>query len=66
MFVIIIFICGFFAFNMAIAVLKTHYGEMTSDMNNRKEEILEEEPVISFKISILKSLNQYDAIKVLI
>lgn len=42
---------------MAIAVLKTHYGETTVNYGINKNEILSEDPKITLKISILKSLN---------
>lgn len=34
MYFFVIFICGFFLFNMAIVVLKTHYGLIKSNMYN--------------------------------
>lgn len=35
-YIIVIFFCGFFAFNMIIAVLKTHYSETAYIHEERK------------------------------
>lgn len=37
-YVLIIFICGFFGFNLVIAVIKTHYAEASSEYEEEKLE----------------------------
>jgi hypothetical protein len=76
-YILVIFVCGYFGFNMLVVVLKTHYSNVTSghqaqEFEKRRllkhrwiyEETEDHNKDDSFSVKVLKELGFYEALKV--
>ncbi|CAD8172436.1 unnamed protein product [Paramecium pentaurelia] len=65
-FVLVIFIVGFFAFNLIIAVLKTYYSQIVSNYQEDKEELSNKQSYIEpLNLRFIKNIGLYNYIKTL-
>ncbi|CAD8178808.1 unnamed protein product [Paramecium pentaurelia] len=65
-FVLVIFIVGFFAFNLIIAVLKTYYSQIVSNYQEDKQELSNKQSYIEpLNLRFIKNIGLYNQIKTL-
>ncbi|CAD8094810.1 unnamed protein product [Paramecium sonneborni] len=65
-FVLVIFIVGFFAFNLIIAVLKTYYSQIVSNYQEEKEDLQNKQSYVEpLNLRFIKNIGLYNQIKTL-
>ncbi|CAK80287.1 unnamed protein product (macronuclear) [Paramecium tetraurelia] len=65
-FVFVIFIVGFFAFNLIIAILKTYYSHIVANYSQDQEDVRkEQDDQIEINLRFIKDLGLYQKLKVL-